>query len=228
MTENEKKTLLDKIFEQTQRNQLKWQLTPGNSFRVDFPRSSIEIVCISETASIYHLHIFNNVGACISTITADLEPDADAKLATIFAKARSLALQVETTLQDILSGLDTTSENIRPGIYVVKFSAPSGNFGEGLAVIGDGAINGGDPGYIYRGHYQVSELRISASLKVTRWNPNVQSVFGTLPNFDLSLVGQIGAGGASITLEGTVPQLPNQRLRIDGRRLAETASPDSL
>jgi hypothetical protein len=226
MTENEKKILLDKIFEQTQKNQLKWQLTPDASFRVDFPRSSIEIVCVSEPASIYKLDIFNNAGVCIGSVEGDLEPEAEAKLTTIFAKARGLALQVETTLQDILSGLDTTSENIRPGLYAVKFSAPSGNFGEGLVVIGDGAINGGDPGYIYRGHYEVSELRISATLKVTRWNPNVQSVFGTLPNFDLSLVGQIGSGGTSIALEGTIPQLPNQRLKVDGRWIADTALPE--
>lgn len=111
--------------------------------------------------------------------------------------------------------------NVEPGIYHVKFTASSRDFGEGLAVFKDGKINGGDPGYLYLGAYEMTGLQIAAKIKVKRWNPAVTSVFGNLAEFDLDLSGTITADDAKFAVTGFVVQNRQQKISIDGRRLAD-------
>lgn len=40
---------------------------------------------------------------------------------------------------------------MKDGIYHVRFSSSVGAAGEGLAVVKDGSVNGGDAGYLYLG-----------------------------------------------------------------------------
>ena len=109
---------------------------------------------------------------------------------------------------------------MKPGIYAVKFSAvSSSNFGEGLAVFKDGKVNGGDLGYFYRGSYEISDSRVTAKLKVKRWNP----AFGSFPEFDLDLTGHIPPDWSLFHAEGFIVQNPQLRLTIDGRRLDDAA-----
>jgi hypothetical protein len=113
---------------------------------------------------------------------------------------------------------------MRPGIYAVKFSAVSSyNFGEGLAIFKDGKINGGDLGYFYRGSYEVSDSRLTAKIKVKRWNPAVQGIFGSYPEFDLDLSGHIPPDWSLFHAEGNVVQNPKLLIAIDGRRLDDAA-----
>jgi len=113
---------------------------------------------------------------------------------------------------------------MKPGIYAVKFSAvSSSNFGEGLAVFKDGKVNGGDLGYFYRGSYEISDSRVTAKLKVKRWNHAVASIFGSFPEFDLDLTGHIPPDWSLFHAEGFIVQNPQLRLTIDGRRLDDAA-----
>jgi len=229
MNATELQTLLDKIAEQTERGQLKWKAEENRTFRVDFPRSSIEISQLMDDPDIYCLSIYNDTGTAIGEIRKDFSPDARIKLRQIYQKAYTLALAVDTTVKDILAGLEGYEHDISPGIYVASFSALAGGsggsmIGEGLAVLGNGHINGGDLGYIYRGLYELRGGQISSTLKVTRWNQTSVSIFGTLPNFDLALVGQFGTNTSTIVLEGNVTQHPNMRIRITCRRIADAAA----
>jgi hypothetical protein len=111
---------------------------------------------------------------------------------------------------------------MKPGIYHVKFAAVSShNVGEGLAVFGDGKVNGGDPGYIYQGSYELVESKVKAKLHVKRWNPSFVSIFGNFAEFDLAFEGQMPADWSLFYAEGTVVQYPQLRITVNGRRLAD-------
>jgi T3SS negative regulator,GrlR len=223
MNATELQTLLDKISDQTQKGQLKWKAEADRTFRVDFPRSSIEITKFLDDVNLHSLDIYNSAGTKIGAIDHGFSSDAPAKLANIYEKAYSLALEVDTTVKDILAGLEGSQHEVTPGIYAAKFSPLSGGstIGEGLVIIGKGHINGGDLGYIYRGSYELKGTAISASLKVSRWNQSSVSIFGPLPNFDLALTGQFGATASSVVLEGNVVQHANLRIRIECRRIVD-------
>ena len=111
---------------------------------------------------------------------------------------------------------------MKPGIYHVKFSTPaSHNTGEGLAVLQDGKVNGGDSGYFYQGSYEVVDSKVTAKLHVERWNPVIPSIFGSFREFDLNLAGQTPSDFSLFYVEGRVIQFPQSRIMINGRRLAD-------
>ena len=108
------------------------------------------------------------------------------------------------------------------GIYHVKFASAMGAAGEGLVVIKDGAVNGGDAGYLYQGALNATPTgQLHGELLITRWNAGHVSVFGPLGNFSLGLDGH--AANDSFTVAGGVPGQPNMKITITGRRLAKAA-----
>lgn len=109
------------------------------------------------------------------------------------------------------------------GIYHVRFSSSVGGAGEGLAVVKDGAVNGGDAGYLYLGQLMAAGQALSGQLQVQRWNPNTISVFGPLGNFALDLAGEVSAANDGFTVSGGIAGQPNLKITIMGRRLAAAA-----
>ena len=112
---------------------------------------------------------------------------------------------------------------MKPGIYNVKFTSSLRDFGEGLAVLKDGKINGGDQGYLYLGAYDVSGSGILAKIKVQKWNPGATSVFGNSSEFELDLKGSIAADASTFSVIGAASQMPQMKIAINGRRLADVA-----
>lgn len=108
---------------------------------------------------------------------------------------------------------------MQDGIYHVCFTSSSRDAGEGLAVIKQGSVNGGDLGYLYVGHLTDESGTVSGRITVKRWNPGHVSVFGPIEKFDLQLRGSLGAGG-TFTVAGTSSELPNQSISIAGKFLA--------
>ncbi|MEY2578997.1 MAG: hypothetical protein QOI49_1821 [Verrucomicrobiota bacterium] len=217
-------TLLAKTHEQTLRKQLKWKAVGDGSLRVDFPRSSIEILQGPGEEDFYLLNIYNSSGSMIAQIDSNASEEAHIQLPEMYSSAYSLALEVDATVQDLLAGLEGAVGDVSPGIYVAHFSGlPNGQTGSGLALIGNGNINGGDAGYLYKGTYEISARRISCSLKITRWDPSATSIFGNLASFDLKLTGQFAGSPATLGLEGNVVQFPNMRLRLECRRLSDAS-----
>jgi T3SS negative regulator,GrlR len=113
---------------------------------------------------------------------------------------------------------------MRSGIYQVTFSSPTTRVsGEGLAVVKDGTINGGDLGYLYTGKFNVSDTTLSSKLKVKQWRPNFSGVFGNLPQFELDLAGRIAEDWQSFSVKGGIVGNPQTTILIDGKRLADAA-----
>jgi T3SS negative regulator,GrlR len=111
---------------------------------------------------------------------------------------------------------------MKDGIYHVKFASTMGAAGEGLVVVKDGSVNGGDAGYLYQGALAPDAAgQLQGQLQVHRWNPGHVSVFGPLGNFALSLTGQ--AANDSFTVSGGIPDRPGLNITIKGRLLAEAA-----
>ena len=107
------------------------------------------------------------------------------------------------------------------GIYHVRFASARASAGEGLVVVKDGSVNGGDAGYLYIGALREDAGQVHGKLRVQRWNAGHVSVFGPLSNFDLALTGR--AANGDFTVSGSVPDQPQMRITIHGRRLAEAA-----
>lgn len=111
---------------------------------------------------------------------------------------------------------------MQDGIYHVRFSSSVGSSGEGLIVVKQGTVNGGDAGYLYIGELGVSGETLSVQLNIKRWNPSHVSVFGPLDNFGLQLLGKENAEG-SFTVTGGIPSHPGSSITISGRFLSTAA-----
>lgn len=111
---------------------------------------------------------------------------------------------------------------MQDGIYHVHFSSSIGGSGEGLVVIKQGSVNGGDAGYLYIGQLGADGEALSGCLNIKRWNPGHVSVFGPLEKFDLQLSGKNSAGG-SFSVTGGIPSQPGVSITIAGRFLSAAA-----
>ena len=104
------------------------------------------------------------------------------------------------------------------GIFRVRFSSSTQDFGEGIAVFKDGSVNGGDHGYIYTGKISGEK----AMLKVKQWNPAVVSVFGPLKSFQLDLA-MTSQTADAFSATGSVAEHPASRINISGNKLSDAA-----
>lgn len=115
----------------------------------------------------------------------------------------------------------TKRKAMKAGIYHVKFRSNQQSHGEGLAVIKDGSINGGDQGYLYLGSFKVDGVNVSAKVKVKKWSNALTSVFGNLADFDLDLRGSFTADFGAFSITGSMIQMPTMRITIEGRRVSD-------
>lgn len=111
---------------------------------------------------------------------------------------------------------------MQDGIYHVRFSSSIGSSGEGLVVIKQGSVNGGDAGYLYIGRLDVNSETLSGHLNVKRWNAGHVSVFGSLDHFELQLSGK-ATTDSSFSLAGGIPSQPGLTINIVGRFLSVAA-----
>lgn len=78
-------------------------------------------------------------------------------------------------------------------MWTIRFDAPLGESFElrgGVAVIESSRLFGGDSGYAYLGNVDVEGDAIRGSLRIIRHDPNIQSLFGDVDEFDLSFEGR--------------------------------------
>ena len=110
---------------------------------------------------------------------------------------------------------------LQPGIYEIQFVGGSAhNFGNGIAVLKDGKINGADVGYIYRGSYETEGDHINAKINVKRWKI-VPNAIMNLAEYDLIIETQRQTDGMGFSIRAHVQQQPNIRIEIVGRWLGE-------
>ncbi|WP_228268397.1 GrlR family regulatory protein [Acinetobacter ursingii] len=71
---------------------------------------------------------------------------------------------------------------MKDGIYFVKF-ASSNDSGDGIVVVNNGVVNGGDYGFTYKGKIVNDEVTLSAS----QHDKSVVSVFGNITEYQIDL-----------------------------------------
>jgi hypothetical protein len=108
------------------------------------------------------------------------------------------------------------------GIYHVRFSSSTQDFGEGLVIIKAGSVNGGDHGYLYQGHVKSDANQISGKLLVKRWNSSAKSVFGNISQYELELFGS-QSSDRSFSVGGNIADQLALKINIAGRFIAELA-----
>ena len=111
---------------------------------------------------------------------------------------------------------------MKPGIYHIRFSGGySQNFGDGIGVITESSINGGDVGYFWSGPYQIKDGRISAKIHVKRWKQDVPNPLADLPEYDLIIDGEAPSDWSNFSAHGYIEQYPSTRVIISGLRLGD-------
>ena len=110
------------------------------------------------------------------------------------------------------------------GIYRVHFvGGPLQNFGDGIAVFKDGAINGGDVGYVYRGSYQTTDTRIAAAVNIKQWNFSLPNPVTDLSDYHLVVEEPAPADWKKFTIKGRAAQHPELVVTITATFLSEVA-----
>ena len=102
---------------------------------------------------------------------------------------------------------------MKDGIYFVRFSRDLQDFGEGIAVIKNNTVNGGDYVCTYRGKTAGNSL----DLQVTQHNPSVDTIFGNIETFIIQL--SITPSEDGYQLSGTVKDNSNLQITVSIRYL---------
>ena len=108
------------------------------------------------------------------------------------------------------------------GIYYVIFKSHNGRFGDGLVVVDNGKIHGGDQRYLYRGHYKADGQAIEAEIQVSYYRGEPKSVLGPLAKFNLNLDGKSSPG--AFTVNGHVFGQSQLVISIEGQKQADLVS----
>ena len=112
---------------------------------------------------------------------------------------------------------------MKNGIYHVDFRSGNKSAGQGLVVLKDGTVNGGDAGFLFVGKLLADSNVLSADIQVNKWSPGHVSIFGPLTTFGLTLSGQGDSAGGTFRLSGHITGQPAQTIGIHGRFLAPAA-----
>lgn len=81
---------------------------------------------------------------------------------------------------------ETCSVVLPSGVYHVSFDSSQPSFGEGILVIRDNQLHGGDVGFVYRGGQTPEGIRVH----ISQHDPSVPSVLGMTRAYDLILSGR--------------------------------------
>ncbi|AIL75969.1 GrlR family regulatory protein [Acinetobacter baumannii] len=103
---------------------------------------------------------------------------------------------------------------MKDGIYFVKFASDR-DYGAGIVTIKNGIVNGGDHGFIYKGHVEGDKVNLVAK----QHDSAVPSVFGNISEFDLNLVSIQTSDGYQ--LKGTTKLAPGSQINISAKFIGE-------
>ena len=106
------------------------------------------------------------------------------------------------------------------GIFHVNFRSNLADSGEGLVVIKDGSVNGGDANFLYRGNVPSQSGQVTTQLSVNKWRAGNQSVVN-IDNFTLDVQGNVNYENGTLQLDGHVVGAPDRTISISGRKVAD-------
>jgi hypothetical protein len=110
------------------------------------------------------------------------------------------------------------------GIYHVEFMSAHARMGEGIVVVSQGTLNGGDlRGYTYQGRLRITGHTFTGRLRIARFHPQAQSVFGPVGDFDLDIAGSVTPSSSAVHIAGTMAGQPQHRISIIGRKVRDLA-----
>jgi hypothetical protein len=105
------------------------------------------------------------------------------------------------------------------GIFEVEFKSNRPDHGGGLVVVKDGAVNGGDPNYLYQGRVPDVSGPFKGQFQVSMWKTGNTNVAG-IDNYTLDATGNIDYEAGTIKLEGYVVGANSVKITLLGRRIA--------
>lgn len=107
--------------------------------------------------------------------------------------------------------------NMFDGLWTVEFESTVNRYGQGVVVINNERILGGDDGYYYCGRCKITSKKIKADLAITRYNANISSVFGDLDHFSLTIQGEL-EDEYLFKARGTIANYPDIEIYIEGKK----------
>ena len=110
------------------------------------------------------------------------------------------------------------------GIYGTRFTSNGQDMGGGIVVIDGSAVHGGDPDYLYRGHYWLQDdHRIEATVHVQNYTGRLNALVGPLSSFELTLTGR--SDSKTMRLSGFVNGQAPRSIQITLTRISELIDP---
>jgi hypothetical protein len=106
------------------------------------------------------------------------------------------------------------------GIFHVDFRASTGDYGDGLVVVKDGAVNGGDPHYLYQGRVPTESGPFESKFTVGKWREGNTNVVG-VDNYILLAKGHVNYEAGTIELQGAVVGAPQLTIQLKGKKIQD-------
>ncbi|MDT8383632.1 MAG: GrlR family regulatory protein [Gammaproteobacteria bacterium] len=104
-------------------------------------------------------------------------------------------------------------------LYGVEFVSSLNNGGYGVVVLETGRVLGGDSSFVFVGGYEVKNGKVHAKVKCTNDRGTLQSIFGSLKEFNLLLEGIPHEN--EFILQGLMLENPDMKISIKLTRRAE-------
>lgn len=104
------------------------------------------------------------------------------------------------------------------GIFSVNFKSSTGDNGEGLLVVKDGTVNGGDPHYIYQGKVPNESGSFDSEFTVKKWREGNTNITG-IDNYTLLARGNIDYEAGTVELNGSVAGAEQIKVSLRGKKL---------
>ena len=106
------------------------------------------------------------------------------------------------------------------GVYAAQFLSNANKYGEGIVVLDDGRIHGGDLDHVYIGKYSLVDNEFSATVDVANYSGSISSVLGQLAHYRLTLNG-IVKKAQDITTHGKIEGRPDLAIQINLHKVSE-------
>lgn len=106
------------------------------------------------------------------------------------------------------------------GIFHVDFRASTGEYGDGLVVVKDGSVNGGDPHYLYQGIVPTESGSFESHFTIGKWRDGNTNVVG-IDNYTLLATGRINYEAGTLELKGSVIGAPQLTIQLKGKKILD-------
>lgn len=104
-------------------------------------------------------------------------------------------------------------------LWSVVFLSSTQRQGGGVIVLETDRVFGGDSSYFYVGNYDIKDNQITFAITVTRYNDMLESIFGNLDAFSLTLQGAYN--DEEFNVNGHIDGDPTRIIEVNCRRRAE-------